>query len=77
MATVVFGTSLSVSWMMFTNIQQYFRFYLALALSILLAIGVRLQAAPLGSGTTAKEEVTTSAPAGFQGPGAGGTVAAR
>ena len=63
--------------MMFTNIQQYFRFYLALALSILLAVGVRLQAAPLGSGMTAKEDVTTSAPAGFQGLGTIGTVAVR
>ncbi|GAC1376761.1 MAG: hypothetical protein NVS3B25_14830 [Hymenobacter sp.] len=51
---------------MYTNIQHYFRFYLALALSILLAVGVRLQAAPLGAGTPAKEEVTAGATPGSQ-----------
>ncbi|MBF9220924.1 hypothetical protein [Hymenobacter ruricola] len=34
---------------MLTNLQQHFRFYLALILSALLALGIRLQAAPLGS----------------------------
>lgn len=46
---------------MHTNIQQYFRYYLAAFLSILLAVGIRLQAAPLGSASLASEAVKTSA----------------
>jgi len=52
--------------MMYTNIQQYFRYYLALTLSVLLAVGVRLQAAPLGLNSATTEEVTASKPAGGQ-----------
>ena|GEM_PF-6957065 len=44
---------------MYTNIQQYFRYYLALILSVLLAVGVRLQAAPLGSGTVTQGSAAT------------------
>jgi hypothetical protein len=47
---------------MFTNIQQHFRYYLALVLSVLLAVGVRLQAAPLGTKSIATDEVTATQP---------------
>lgn len=46
---------------MHTNIHQYFRYYLAAFLSILLAVGVRLQAAPLGTDSLANEEVNKPA----------------
>ena len=46
--------------LMFTNIQQYFRYYLALVLTGLLAVGVRLQAEPLGTGPAATTEVIAS-----------------
>jgi hypothetical protein len=49
-----------------TNIQQYFRYYLALAILIMLGVGVRMQAAPLGTGSLVKEETSTSAPVGNQ-----------
>ena len=49
-----------------TNIQQYFRYYLAFALIIMLAVGVRMQAAPLGTGSIVKEETTETAPIGNQ-----------
>ena len=48
---------------MYTNIQEYFRFYLALFLTIILAVGVRLQAAPLGAGPEVREELASRAPA--------------
>ena len=41
---------------MLTKLQQHFRFYLALALTGLLAAGVRLQAAPLGAAHSAAIE---------------------
>jgi H+/Cl- antiporter ClcA len=48
-----------------TNIQQYFRYYLALILSVLLAIGVRFQAAslspePVGQGPQATKKTLQS-----------------
>ena len=59
---------------MYTNIQEYFRFYLALFLTIVLAVGVRLQAAPLGAGRAVAD---TPAPAGRPLPSAAGAVALR
>jgi hypothetical protein len=54
---------------MLTNIQQHFRFYLALLLSMLLAVGVRLQAAPLGTTPTEQTgEVRAAAPGPLAGP---------
>lgn len=47
---------------MYTNIQEYFRFYLALFLTIVLAVGVRLQAAPLGAGPAMQDELASRAP---------------
>jgi hypothetical protein len=49
-----------------TNIQQYFRYYLAFALIIMLAVGVRMQAAPLGTDSIVKEETPAAAPVGSQ-----------
>ena len=49
-----------------TNIQQYFRYYLAFALIIMLAVGVRMQAAPLGTDSLVKEDTTEVAPVGTQ-----------
>ncbi len=46
---------------MFTNFQQYFRYYLALLLSALLAVGVRLQAAPLGANAIVRGAPITQA----------------
>ena len=51
---------------MLTNIQQYFRYYLALMLSLLLAVGVRLQAAPLGASTPADASATVAAGTGLR-----------
>lgn len=62
---------------MYTNIQQYFRYYLALMLSVLLAVGVRLQAAPLGTRVAATFEVTATKTVGSQAGSAPGAVATR
>ena len=43
---------------MFTSLQQHFRYYLAVLLMLLLAVGVRMQAAPLGSGAGAEVPAT-------------------
>ena len=43
---------------MFTSLQQHFRYYLAFLLTLLLAVGVRMQAAPLGSGAGAEVPAT-------------------
>ncbi|GAB3325814.1 hypothetical protein GCM10027511_35060 [Hymenobacter humi] len=60
-----------------TNIQQYFRYYLAFALIIMLAVGVRMQAAPLGTDSIVKEETEAAAPAGNQVRNAPAEVATR
>ena len=59
---------------MYTNIQEYFRFYLALFLSIILAVGVRLQAAPLGAVQAVQD---APAAAGRPMPSPAGAVAVR
>ncbi|WP_125921435.1 hypothetical protein [Hymenobacter lapidarius] len=46
---------------MHTAIQRHFRYYLAAFLSILLAVGVRLQTAPLGSNAGAAHNAPPSA----------------
>ena len=60
-----------------TNIQQYFRYYLAFALIIMLAVGVRMQAAPLGTDSIVKEETTEVTPVGNQARNASVDVAVR
>lgn len=62
---------------MYTNIQEYFRFYLALFLAIILAVGVRLQAAPLGAGPRMQDELANRAPAARPPAAAGHALAAR
>ncbi|MDB5233727.1 MAG: hypothetical protein JWR44_720 [Hymenobacter sp.] len=62
---------------MYTNIQQNFRYYLALILTVILAVGVRLQAAPLGTHVAATVEVIASKPVGNQVSSAPGAVATR
>ncbi|MBD2720697.1 hypothetical protein [Hymenobacter armeniacus] len=48
---------------MLANFQHHFRFYLALILSVLLAAGVRLQAAPLGAAPQPAERTASPAAA--------------
>ena len=48
---------------MFKNFQRNFRYYLATFLCGLLLVGVRWQAAPLGTSKPEKEPTTTSTPA--------------
>ena len=43
---------------MFTSLRQHFRYYLAFLLTLLLAVGVRMQAAPLGPGAGAEAPAT-------------------
>jgi len=62
---------------MLTNIQQYFRFYLALTLTLLLAIGIRLQAAPLGTSMLEKEQAAEKSSPAHRRAAAQATVAVR
>ena len=62
---------------MLTNIQQYFRYYLALMLSLLLAVGVRLQAAPLGTSTPVDASATAAAGTALRAGHPGTTVGRR
>ena len=52
------------------KIQQHFRYYLALVLAILLAVGVRNQAAPLGRGVAVAEAATPAAAPAAKAPNA-------
>jgi len=62
---------------MHTSIQRHFRYYLAAFLSILLAVGVRLQTAPLGADAVSIENVEASAVPAAQPSSAAAEVAFR
>jgi hypothetical protein len=62
---------------MLSNIQRYFRYYLALVLTILLSVGVRMQAAPLGTELSEQHEVNDAKTFAQQADAVQKTLAAR
>ncbi len=62
---------------MLLSVQKNFRYYVALVLMILLAVGVRMQAAPLGAGLTENDIVSSEEAADVQSSTSSGEVASR